>query len=277
MHSQAGLRWAVNHMAAPALSIAAFCDLAARTGAGAVELRNDLKAPAGIGMITPEAVRAATRAAGVRLLTINALYPFNDWTPERAEQARALAELAAAAGCEALVLVPRNDGVDTGEVRHAKLRDALQGLAPILAANGLVGLVEPLGFAQCSLRLKSEAVAAISGLGLDARFKLVHDTFHHALAGESTLYPAETGLIHISGVEDPALVLSDMLDQHRVLVGPRDRLGNIAQIRALLAAGADAPCSFEPFAPEVHRDPDIGAALRRSMDFISGEIAQSAA
>jgi 2-keto-myo-inositol isomerase len=137
--------------------------------------------------------------------------------------------------------------------------------------------VEPLGFAQCSLRLKSEAVAAISELGLGARFRLVHDTFHHTLAGEATIYPAQTGLIHISGVEDPTVAVADMLDAHRVLVGPRDRLGNIAQIRALLAAGADAPLSFEPFAPEVHGDPDIAAALAHSMQFITRELAREAA
>ncbi|MDZ4136881.1 MAG: TIM barrel protein, partial [Paracoccaceae bacterium] len=222
-------------------------------------------------------VRAATRAAGVRLLTINALYPFNDWNAERAQQATTLAEMAAAAGCEALVLVPRCDGADIGEMRHAKLREALVGLAPILENAGLIGLVEPLGFAQCSLRLKSEAVAAIDDLGLGARFKLVHDTFHHTLAGEDAMYPERTGLIHISGVEDPQIALADMLDAHRVLVGPKDRLGNVAQIAALLDAGADAPCSFEPFAAEVHDSPDIAADLRASMGYISGALAQAAA
>jgi 2-keto-myo-inositol isomerase len=48
-----------------------------------------------------------------------------------------------------------------------------------------------------------------------------------------------------------------------------DRLENIAQIRALLAAGYDGPFSFEPFAPEVHGLPDPEAALRASMDHVA--------
>ena len=36
-------------------------------------------------------------------------------------------------------------------------------------------------------------------------FRLVHDTFHHHLAGEAAIFPELTGLVHISGVDDPAL------------------------------------------------------------------------
>ena len=75
--------------------------------------------------------------------------------------------------------------------------------------------------------------------------------------------------MHISGVTDPALAVADMLDAHRVLVDAKDRLGNIAQIRALLAAGYDGPFSFEPFAAEVHDLPDPEAALRASMDYVA--------
>ena len=77
--------------------------------------------------------------------------------------------------------------------------------------------------------------------------------------------PALTGLVHISGVDDPSLAVAEMRDEHRVLVTEDDRLGNLAQIRGLFAAGYDGFLSFEPFAPEVQRLGGPAAAIRRSM------------
>ncbi|EZP51634.1 Xylose isomerase domain protein TIM barrel [Delftia sp. RIT313] len=59
-----------------------------------------------------------------------------------------------------------------------------------------------------------------------------------------------------------------MRDGHRVLVGEGDRLGNIAQLRALLDRGCSAPVSFEPFAEGITQAADSEALLRQSMDFI---------
>ena len=100
----------------------------------------------------------------------------------------------------------------------------------------------------------------------------MHDTFHHHLAGETEFYPRRMGLVHISGVSDPAVAVADMLDAHRVLVDAADRLENIEQIRALLAAGDEGPFSFEPFAAEVHELADPEAALRASMDYIRASV-----
>ena len=63
-----------------------------------------------------------------------------------------------------------------------------------------------------------------------------------------------------------------MLDPHRVLVDVRDRLENVAQVRALLARGFEGPYSFEPFAPEVHALADPEAALRESIDYLKAQI-----
>ena len=68
-----------------------------------------------------------------------------------------------------------------------------------------------------------------------------------------------------------------MRDEHRVLVDAEDRLGNIAQIEALEAAGYAGPISFEPFAPEVHALADPAAALAGSFKFISSRLAGMAA
>ena len=64
-----------------------------------------------------------------------------------------------------------------------------------------------------------------------------------------------------------------MRDSHRVLVGPHDRLGNIAQIKALRAAGYTGPLSFEPFAAELRTIADPARALAQSIDFIRAQLA----
>jgi 2-keto-myo-inositol isomerase len=155
------------------------------------------------------------------------------------------------------------------------LRHALRALTPILADAGVIGLVEPLGFQESSLRLKSEAVEAIEDLGQGDRFRIVHDTFHHYLAGEPHLLPDWTGIVHLSGVEDPRLPLDVLRDEHRELVGANDRLGNIAQIIALMAGGYEGPYAFEPFAASVHASADIQGALERSMHWIDAELAKA--
>jgi 2-keto-myo-inositol isomerase len=147
----------------------------------------------------------------------------------------------------------------------------------MLAAHDLIGLVEPLGFESCALRLKAEAVDAIEALDATGRFKLVHDTFHHTLAGGGPIFAAHTGIVHISGVTDPSLSVSEMQDRHRVLVDGRDRLSNLEQIEALMQAGYDGPMSFEPFSPQVHGFTDPKAELSGSFDFISTRLAGMAA
>ena len=263
------LRYALNHMVAPQLSLAAFFALARRLGISGVEIRNDLPGVA-IADGTPAAeVRRLAAEAGVEILTINALQKFNHWSAERAREAEALADYCAQCGAKGLVLVAANDGTGLGDdERVANATAALQALKPILAARNVTGLVECLGFAACSLRRKSEAVAAIDAADGGDVFRLVHDTFHHHLAGEAAIFPERTGLVHISGVDDPDVAVPDMRDSHRVLVGPHDRLGNAAQIRALSAGGYGGPLSFEPFAEELRAIADPARVLEDSMDYI---------
>jgi 2-keto-myo-inositol isomerase len=259
-------RFALNHMTAPRLAPEAFFALAAGLGLDAVEIRNDLAGNAILDGTPPARIRDLARAAGVRLLSINALQRFDDWRADRANQAVALADYAAACGAEALVLVPTNDGS-----RPDRLLAALEGLKAILQGRGLRGLVEPLGFATSSLRLKSAAAEAMRAVGGGDTFRLVHDTFHHHLAGESALFPELTGLVHISGVDDPDLATDAMRDADRVLVTERDRLGNLEQIRALRQGGYDGYLSFEPFAAAVQALEDPAPALRASMALVQAD------
>ncbi len=258
------MEFALNHITSPQLSLDAFFALARKLGMARVEIRNDL--PDIVGQMAPRDVKIAATAADVEIAAINALYPFNDWSGDLPERALKLADYAAEAGAKALVMCPRNDGTT---ISRSALVDALGHLRPILAERGLTGLVEPLGFPVSSLQSKALAVAAIEEAGGVGVFQLVHDTFHHHLAGEAEFFADATGLVHISGVTDPALAVVDMLDDHRVLVDAADRLENIPQIRALIAAGYAGPFSFEPFAPEVQALDDPETALRASMNFIT--------
>ena len=154
------LRFALNHMVAPRLSPESFFALAQALGIGAVEIRNDLAGNAILDGTPPSRLRRLAEEAGVRILSINALQRFDDWRAPRPTEAVVLADYARACGAEAVVLVPCNDGS-----RPDRLLPALESLKPILGSRRLTGLVEPLGFESCSLRLKSEAVAAIAAVG----------------------------------------------------------------------------------------------------------------
>lgn len=263
------MRFALNHIISPRQSLAQFFAMARALGVTEVEIRNDLSgAPIQDGTKAAD-VKAAASAAGVTLISINALYPFNVWDASMQAKATAMADYAAEAGAKALVMCPLNEG---RPVSRDSLVAALGNIAPILKARGLTGLVEPLGFPRSSMRTKAEALSAIDEVGEAATYKLVHDTFHHHLAGEASFYPERTGLVHISGVTDPGLTVANMEDAHRVLVDAADRLGNIAQIKHLIAAGYAGPFSFEPFAAEVQALDDPQSALSASMDLIRAAL-----
>jgi len=262
------MRFSLSHILAPRQSPTEFFAMARALGVTDVEIRNDT--PNVVGTCAPADVKAAAEAAGVNLLSINALYPFNVWNEERRAQTEKLAAYAAACGAKALVMCPLNEGK---AVSHESLVEALAAIKPILVAHGIKGLVEPLGFEVSSLRRKADAIAAIQAVGGEDVFKLVHDTFHHHLASETTFYPEWTGLVHISGVTDPDVSVAKMLDAHRVLVDKNDRLGNVPQIRALQAAGYNGAFSFEPFATEVQELADPQAALADSMGWLRAQVA----
>ncbi|MEH7882310.1 TIM barrel protein [Rhizobium laguerreae] len=267
------IRFALNHMTAPSLAIDDFFALARSLGIDAVEIRNDLSGNAILDGTKPELIRQAASRHGLTIISINALQRFNEWNATRAAEAQELIDYAGASGAKALVLVPKNDGTGCADgERQANLRQSLAALKPMLEEAGILGLVEPLGFEICSLRSKTEAADAISELGAESTFRLVHDTFHHHLAGEAPTFPQLTGLVHISGVSDPSVSVADMRDSHRVLVDGDDRIDNARQIRALLLEGYKGAFSFEPFAAEVHAVKDAAGALRASMDYLSARV-----
>lgn len=259
--------FALNHVAVPGHSSQALMQLARSLGLDAIELRNDLPGVA-IQDGTPAAqVRREAEQADVVILSINALQRFDEWNDARETEATALAAYARDCGARALVLCPTNarDDLRGAARRRSDLHAALRELAPILSAHGLRGLMEPLGFAECALRLKRDAADAIEAVGGEGTFSILHDTFHHFVAMEQDVFPELTGLVHVSGVENRALAPGDLRDMHRVLVGPGDVLGSVEQVRRLRRGGYRGLFSFEPFAEQVHALADPAAALRASM------------
>lgn len=267
------LPFALNHMTTPGLPLEQFFALARSLGMTSVEIRNDLNDNAILDGTPAADVAEIAGRHGVTIISINALQRFNEWSENRASEAAHLISYAKGCGAKALVLVPVNDGSGQADGdRQSNLKQALSALKPMLDAAGITGLVEPLGFEICSLRSKTEAIDAIRAIAGEGTFRIVHDTFHHHLAGEPTIYPEMTGLVHISGVTDESVSIANLRDSHRVLVDENDSLDNVGQIRRLTAAGYAGPFSFEPFAEEVHGLSDPAACLQTSMSYIEAQL-----
>ncbi len=271
------IRFAINRICASRLPLTAFAAMACRLGVTTIELRNDLDGVETRDGTPAGDILAITRDHGLTIRSINALQRFDQWDGARAREATELMRHASACGAQAIVLCPTNSRQDrrSDAQRRDDLVLALRQIQHLLQDHGLTGLVEPLGFAECAVRRKSQASQALQALGSPAALQLVHDSFHHHLAGEDAFFVADTGLVHISGVDDPLPARDAMRDPHRVLVGPRDRLDTVGQLRTLLAAGYRGAVSFEPFADAVITAGDIEQQLARSMAYLSAAVAAS--
>jgi 2-keto-myo-inositol isomerase len=263
------MQFSLNHMVAPKLGYGAFFDLALSLGVDAVEIRNDIPT-ALMGNKNAKMIGKLASDKGLTIINVNALQRWNQWSKAKASEAAKLAEYTALTGAKNLILVPTNDKKfrPSNEARLDGIRVALDGLKSILKDHGLIGCVEPLGFEECSLRLKKEALAAIDDIGGTKRFKVTHDTFHHFVAGEKDMFGARTGLIHVSGVVDAKHTRATMRDPQRVLVDAHDRIDNRGQVRNLMASGYNGYISFEPFSAAVHKSTQIARDIARSMDYL---------
>ena len=266
------LGFALNHMTVPNADWRGFVCLAAALGCRGVELRNDLEVPL-FGSDRPEDVAAYCRDRGIAIHALAEVPAFNEARPTVLEDVRQLASVAARSGAGAVVLIPRMGGAP---VSFDALCAALDRIGQVLAEEGMRGLVEPLGFAASTHRDFDTARRAIRETHGPARFGIVHDTFHHHLTGEGAVSVDLVEMVHVSGViaDRPA---TELADADRGLVGGQDRLGNIAQIEALLAQGYTGPISMEAFSPAVHALGEPEVALRASFDFIHASLKAHAA
>lgn len=264
-------RFCVNRKIAPSLSIPQFFKLVSQLGIHNVELRNDMPGGSVTDDLSGDEVKALARESGIRIITINALYPFNQLNEEVLQRARQLLSDAQAVGAESLVLCPLNDGTPFSA---ADTISALKTLAPLFADAGIQGLVEPLGFPQSSLRSATQAQTLIREAGVP--FRLLIDTFHHHLFedAEQTFEQAidiqQIGLVHLSGVTDPRPV-SELTDEERIMLTADDRLRSKQQVERLEKMGYTGLYAFEPFSSVMNswQEADITREIRNSIQLLN--------
>lgn len=282
------LQFGVNRMVAPVLTLPEFVELAAAVGAAGVELRNDLPGFDVIDALDPGEVRDLLGRSDLSVLSINAVQHFNlpsavdDATIELQRLIGFAKELESPGfGVPAIVMCPHCDNRDTRTSRE-KVQDtaeALRHYRPILEDAGVVGLVEPLGFPESSLRDTALAAEILGELDSDA-YRLTLDTFHFSVAGldpgligTRKLPTRLVGLVHLSGVKKGGAVAS-FRDSDRVLVDADDRVGNVEILRALRDAGFSGAASFEPFALEIHElsASEASAAVSESIVYLDSNL-----
>jgi len=269
--------FALNQKTASRLDFEAFLDLAADLGCVGVEPRNDLGRPLFDG-IAPRRAAEMARERGLRLIGLSEVYPFDDWNAERRAAVAALIDAAEAAGAETISLIPRVDFRDPDpKARAAALRAVVGEIAPMLADTRVVALLEPIGFATCSMKFQREAASVIEDLNLGERFGIVHDTFQHSLAKDEDVFVRHIRVVHISGVSDGSGELTDAQDAERVLVDERDRTDVLGQMRSLLAAGYRGPFSFECTAPSIREQDDQKAPIATSIAYLQRELGKEPA
>jgi 2-keto-myo-inositol isomerase len=280
-------RFALNRIISPSMGFAEFVQFTAGLGLSKIELRNDLPGKPEItdivdGLKPAEAV-AITRGEGVGIISINALQKFNlpSRRKDRIEELKRLLELAAAIDCAAVVLCPNNEKDDIRPPKE-KYRDTVEALVdygPLFVDYGIAGFGEALGCGISSLASLPAVVAAIKASGYGC-FRALFDTFHYHIGpddknifgmdglGASYEIPY-TGLVHISGVEDD-IPVDRFLDAHRVLVGPKDRMGNRDVIQRLDSAGYLGTFSYEPFGGAVQRLPPdkLASGIEASLNYL---------
>lgn len=267
------LTFGLNHMTVPGVSSDALASLASTLGCAGVEYRNDL-GRAFFESNSPAHAAEVARRNGQRILALAEVKAFNDPRGDGERQARRLVKLAQDCGAEGVALIPKMDAAPTPRrLQTQALKGALERLLEVFEGSGICGLIEPLGFANSTLRFKGDVAEVLHAMGSPECFGLIHDTFHHHLAETDSLHPELTRLVHISGVDDPEPRLGALTDADRVLIGADDRLANVAQLRALHEHGYCGVASFEAFSPKIHDLSDPVPALAGSIEFLSSQIA----
>ncbi|NBB56565.1 TIM barrel protein [Pantoea vagans] len=264
-------RFCVNRKIAPSLSIPQFFKLVSQLGIHNVELRNDMPSGRVTDDLSGDEVKALAHESGIRIVTINAIYPFNQLNEEVLQRARQLLSDAQAVGAESLVLCPLNDGTP---ISAADTVSALKTLAPLFAEAGIQGLVEPLGFPQSSLRSATQAQTLIREAAVP--FRLLIDTFHHHLFEEAEqtfeqgIDIQQIGLVHLSGVTDPRPV-SELTDEERIMLSADDRLRSKQQVERLEKMGYTGLYAFEPFSSVMNswQEADITREIRNSIQLLN--------
>jgi len=268
-------RLSLNRVAKPQIPLAEFLKFTADLGMRYAEVRNDFTDKGILDGLSDRELGKALAEHGVKIVSINALYPFEygKLLKENVEKLKLLVAEAKRIDCPYIVMCPFNEAKDrrSSAERAGDLVSALDAYGPPLAEAGMKGLIEPLGFEVSSLRTKRAALDGIARCAYPDSFMLLHDTFHHFLSGEQDLFPKQTGLVHVSGVV-AGKPKSAITDDDRILVTPEDIMDTRGQVRALCDGGCAAPISYEPFAPSIRAMAlsELRGAILRSVKHLLG-------
>lgn len=264
-------RFCINRKIAPTLSINSFFKLVQRLGLNKVELRNDMPGGKVTDKLSHAEVKVLANQYGLEIVTINAVYPFNQADDALLAKAEGLLNDAQGVGAKALVLCPLNDGT---AVAPEDTVAAMKKLAPLFEKYAIQGLVEPLGFPVSSLRSAVQAQALIRDAQVP--FSIVLDTFHHHLYEKAEQEFAgidinRIGLVHLSGVED-ARPTTELTDEERIMLSEGDLLKSVEQVQRLERLGYKGVYAFEPFSGELENwsEADIEREIRQSIALLQG-------
>ena len=264
------MKFSLNQILFPNSSLDYFLNFSNDLKVHAIEIRNDIKSNL-IKENDPSKLKNKCGEKSLKILSINALQKFNIWNKDRSDELIKLCKFADQADIWGIVLVPLNDGsVNSPTEQIQLLEESLSEIIKILGDYKVIGLVEPLGFKQSSLRYKSMTVKIINNLQSN-KLNIVHDTFHHALANEKDFFPSLTGLVHFSGVSNIYKNI-DLNDDHRSVVDENDILANLYQIQKLINSNYQGYFSFEPFSNTLIEDKNIFEITKKNYNFITSSI-----
>ena len=264
------ISFALNQILFPDAPFENFISFSKKLNVKAIEIRNDIKTNL-IQEDDPIKVKNICEENSIKILSINALQKFNFWNKDREKELVSLCKYADKANINAIVLVPLNDGsINSPKEQIQLLEQSLINIFKIINDFNVFGLVEPLGFSHSSLRFKSSAVNIINGLQLN-KLKIVHDTFHHALAGENKFFPSLTGLVHISGVSNMYKNI-ELNDDHRSIIDNNDIIESINQIKKLCNSNYQGFFSFEPFSDTLIKEKNIFQIVHNSFNYIDSNF-----
>jgi 2-keto-myo-inositol isomerase len=263
----------LNRIIKPQIPLEEFLKFTADLSIKYIEVRNDFTDKGVLDGLSDAALQKIFKDTGIKALTINALYPFEDVKvlPENIGKLKGLIAEAKRIDCPQIVLCPLNDANDqrSAAQRAHELVTALTAYGPLFAEAQMIGLIEPLGFGICSLRTKKAALEAIAKCDYPESYQLLHDTFHHYLSGETEFFPNQTALVHVSGVL-AGKTKAATADEDRILVTKDDVMDNRGQVASLREGGCTAPISYEPFSPQVRALPlpQLKLQLQKSIDYL---------
>lgn len=272
----------LNRMISPSLNIRSFFQLANELEMTWVELRNDLPGKKLLDAFTAQEIRYLAQRYHVRIYSINALQQFNNLAEieKIKEELKKLLYTAQEIECKSIVLCPMNTADDerSQEKQILDSVNALHEFLPLFRESGISGFIEPLGFATSSLSSVLIAAEIIKEVGYDG-YKIVYDTFHHAIGPDDLEILARdfdvsfTGLVHVSSVTADIPPVQ-FRDEHRNMDFTGDKLNSKKQIEFLMEHGYQGVISFEPFAEEV-QNLGIKALKERinlAISYLSSEV-----